>query len=91
MRGLRRDVDSAMDAPDVIALLSDQEFIKALWETVTSRPIQYRMLMSYIEARRLLIQTGVPEAILPLTEELKRRAQEGDRLAADSQSRAAQG
>ena len=68
---------------DVDALLSNQECTKTMWDTVTSKPIQYRMQMSYIESRQLLIQNGVPEAILPLTNELKLRAEEDDRLRAN--------
>ena len=44
----------------MVALLSNQQFVGALWDTVTSREIQYRMRMSYLEARQLLVQHGVP-------------------------------
>jgi len=71
---------------DVVALLSEREFINALWDTVTSRAIQYRMQMSYIEARQLLVQNGVPEDILPLTDELKLRAEDDARLRANRQN-----
>jgi hypothetical protein len=86
MQGLRRGIDSTIDMSDVVALLSNQEFIKALWDTVTSRAIQYRMQMSYIEARQLLVQNGVPEDVLPLTDELKVRAEEDARLQANRQN-----
>jgi KAP family P-loop domain len=80
--GLRRAIDSTIDMSDARELISDQEFVKALWDTVTSKAIQYRMQMSFIESRQLLIQNGVPEAILPLTDELKLRAEEAARLRA---------
>jgi len=85
MRGLRGDIDSTIGMSDVVMLLSNQELIKALWDTVTSRAIQYRMQMGYIEARQLLVQNGVSEDILPLTDELKLRAEEAARLRANQQ------
>ena len=86
IRSLRRGVDSTIDTSDVVALLSNQEFIKVMWGTVTSRAIQYRMQMRYIEARQLLVQRGVPEDILPLTGELKLRAEEDARLRVNRQN-----
>ncbi|MGB9490141.1 MAG: hypothetical protein WCA92_06710, partial [Terriglobales bacterium] len=86
MWSLKGGVDSPIDRSDAVALLSDQEFIKALWNTVNTRAIQYRMQMSYIEGRQLLIQNGVPEAILPLTDELKQRLEEDARLRASRQT-----
>ena len=86
MRGLRRGIDTVIDTSDVVVLVANHEFTKALWETVTSRAIQYRMQMSYIEARQLLIQNGVPEDILPLTEELKLRAEEDAQLRTNRQN-----
>jgi hypothetical protein len=86
MRGLRRGIDTLIDLSDVVALLSNHEFTKVLWETVTSRAIQYRMQMSYIEARQLLVQNGVPEEILPLTDELKVRAEEEARMRVNRQN-----
>jgi len=80
IRALRRGVDSTINVSDVVALLSNEAFIKALWNTVTSRAIQYRMQMSYIEAQQLLVQNGVPEDILPLTDELRLRAEEDARV-----------
>jgi len=88
MRGLRRGIDTVIDVSDVVALLANHEFAKALWETVTSRAIQYRMQMSCIEARQLLIQHGVPEDILPLTDELKLRVEEDAQLRANRQNAA---
>ena len=73
---LRGGVGSTIAPSDVVGLVSDQEFTQVLWETVTSKTIQYRMQMSYIEARQLLVQNGVPEDNLPLTHELKLRAEE---------------
>ncbi len=54
-------------------LVSDEAFVKCLWGTVTSREIQYRMRMTFLQGRRVLIQNGVPEAFLPLTDELEQR------------------
>jgi KAP family P-loop domain len=86
MRGLKRGIDSTIGVSDVVALLSNQELVRALWDTVTSRAIQYRMRMSYLEARQLLVQNGVPEEILPLTDELKLRAEEDARFRANRQN-----
>jgi hypothetical protein len=91
MRSLRRAIDPTIDVSDVVTLLSNQEFVKALWDTVTSRGIQYRMQMSYIEGRQLLIQNGVPEDILQLTDELKLRAEEDAQARASRQAATPQG
>ena len=73
---LRRSGDSPIDVSNATRLASTQEFIAALWNAVTARPIQYRMQMSYVNARQLLVQNGASEAILTLTDELKLRAGE---------------
>jgi hypothetical protein len=41
-----------------------------------SRGIQYRMQIVFIRARQSLVQNGIPEAILPLTDELAVRLKE---------------
>jgi hypothetical protein len=61
---------------EISSIVSDEKIVELLWHTVTSRPIQYRMRMSFIEARQRLVQYGVPEASLPLTEELQSRLDE---------------
>lgn len=48
----------------------DKEFIGALWQAVTSRLIQFRMLESYLLNRDILIQLGVFEDELPLSTQL---------------------
>jgi len=75
MRGVRGGIDS-LDRQSITELLSDHEFVQVLWDVATSRPIQYRMQMSFIDARKVLIQHGAPESSLPLTRELQARAQE---------------
>jgi hypothetical protein len=57
-------------------VLADEAFVRGLWETVTSRGIQYRMQITFLRARQSLIQNGIPEAALALTEELKSRLKE---------------
>jgi len=76
--GLDRGVDS-IGTREISELLSDEEFVRILWETVTSRGIQYRMRISFIRARQSLINNGALEASLPLTEELKARLDEEGR------------
>lgn len=73
--GLDRGIDS-IGTREISALLSDEEFVRILWETVTSRGIQYRMQITFIRARQSLINNGAPETSLPLTEELKARLDE---------------
>jgi hypothetical protein len=73
--GLERGIDS-IGRQEIGKLLSDEEFVRSLWETVISREIQYRMLITFIRARRSLIKNGASEAALPLTEELKSRLEE---------------
>jgi hypothetical protein len=51
-------------------VVEDQEFIAALWLGATSRPIQFRMLNSYLSKRDALLRLGAPENDLPLTPEL---------------------
>ncbi len=48
----------------------DREFIAALWQGVTSRHIQYRMLNSYLSKRESLVKLGAQEDDLPLPPEL---------------------
>lgn len=75
LRGLEHGIDS-VGRQGIAKVLSDQEFVQRLWETVTSRGIQYRMQTEFLQARSLLVQNGIPEAALPLTPELQARQQE---------------
>jgi hypothetical protein len=58
---------------DITTLLSREEFVRTLWQTITSREIQYRKQHGIISARGTLIKLGVSESLLPLTSELKSR------------------
>ena len=53
-----------------VTIVRDQEFIVALWQGVTSKHIQFRMLKSYLSKREALLQLGAPEDDVPLTAEL---------------------
>jgi hypothetical protein len=75
VQGLEHGMDS-ISRQDIATVLSDEVFVRALWETVTSRGIQYRMQITFIRARQSLIQNGIPEASLPLTDELQLRLRE---------------
>jgi hypothetical protein len=58
-------------------IAKDQDFVSALWQAATSRPIQFRMQKSYLAKRSALIQLGVGEDVLPLTPELAKAKEEG--------------
>jgi hypothetical protein len=73
--GLERGIDS-IGPRDVSSLLSDDKFVSTLWRTVTSRTIQYRLQMTFIQARQALIRAGAAESSLPLPEELQARLDE---------------
>jgi len=73
--GLERGIDS-IGPRDVSNLLSDKKFVSTLWRTVTSREIQYRLQMTFIQARQSLIKAGASESALPLPEELQSRINE---------------
>lgn len=77
VEGLQHGMDS-IRREDFSSVLSDVPFVQCLWQTVTSKSIQYRMQITFLRARLLLIQNGVPEASLPLTEELRLRLAEQD-------------
>jgi hypothetical protein len=69
-------VDAAGDRSNYIprqsavSIVGDREFIVALWQGVTSRHIQFRMLKSYLSKREALLQLGAQEGDLPLSPEL---------------------
>jgi hypothetical protein len=58
---------------DILAIVSDHQFTRDLWSTALSRGIQYRLQQRFIQARTILINNGVPEMAVPLTEELQSR------------------
>jgi KAP family P-loop domain len=74
-------------------LLQDAEFVRSLWQTATSREIQYRMQISFIQARQSLIDAGALEDALPLTDELNSRIleEESRKAATDEPSTTASG
>jgi hypothetical protein len=53
-----------------VDILKDKEFASALWKGATSRPIQFRMLRTFLAARKTFIGMGVDVSDLPLTPEL---------------------
>jgi hypothetical protein len=75
VRGLQYGIDT-IPREDVAAILIDEEFVRTLWETIISRGIQYRVIIAYIRARDSLIQSGIPEQVLPLTAEMESRLKE---------------
>jgi hypothetical protein len=88
VQGLEHGIDS-VSKKEFTAVLSNEGLVRCLWECVTSRGIQYRMQMSFIQGRQSLIQNGVPETLLPMTEELQRRLKEEESRLPSSESEAA--
>jgi hypothetical protein len=88
VQGLQGGVDTVA-RKDIVAVLSDRTFVQRLWETVTSRGIQYRMQIAFIRSRDALIENGIPAASLPLTEELSLRAKESKNQSNQQDSAAA--
>jgi hypothetical protein len=82
VEGLERKLDLPIYAGG-ITIVANHEFIGELWKTVISRQIQFRLQIRFIQWRQVLIQAGVPESVLPLTEELKARL-EVEKKTADS-------
>ena len=76
VRGLRQGGIDALDARQISELLKDKDFVRCIWETVTCKQIQYRMQMSFIQTRQVLIDAGAPEAALPLPKELCARLEQ---------------
>ena len=74
-QGLKRGMDS-ITQQEISALLKDGEFVRSVWDTVTSRSIQYRMRIAFIRDRESLIRNGASESDLPLTTELQARLDE---------------
>jgi hypothetical protein len=79
-QALDHKLDS-IDRSSVQHLLSDNEVIRFVWETATSGNIQYRMQISFIRVRQILIDNGASEEALPLTDELRSRLEEAARSA----------
>jgi len=73
--GLEHGMDS-IGRKEIAAVLANEAFVRCLWETVISRGIQYRMQINFLRARQSLINNGIPEAALALTEELQSRLKE---------------
>jgi hypothetical protein len=55
---------------NAVKIVADREFVVALWQGVTSRQIQFRMLRSFLSKRETLLQLGADEEDLPLSPEL---------------------
>lgn len=72
---------------DVAAVLSDREVVQCVWEVATSRGVQYRMQMHFIQVRQAFIQNGTPARMLPLTDELQLRLEEESRASAQDRGR----
>jgi hypothetical protein len=60
-----------------VDIAGDREFIAALWQGVTSRHIQFRMLKPYLSKREALLQLGAQEDDLPLSAELAKAKETG--------------
>jgi hypothetical protein len=87
VQGLEHGIDS-VSKKEFTAVLSNEDLVRCLWGCITSRGIQYRMQMSFIQGRQSLIQNGVPEALLPMTEELQRRLKEEESRLPSSETEA---
>jgi hypothetical protein len=74
-QGLEQGIDIA-SKEEIVTILSDRKLAQCLWETVTSRRIQYRMRIAFLRARQSFIRNGVPEALVPLTDDLRSRLRE---------------
>jgi|SRR5579864_1024858 len=70
--GLESKIDFAT-RQELVAILSNREFVEELWGTVISREIQFRMQIRFIRWRTSLINNGIPQEILPLTKDLQSR------------------
>jgi len=75
VQGLEWGVDS-IGREEIAALLRDEALVQSMWETITARGIQYRLQITFIRARQSLIQNGISEAALPLTDDLRSRLSE---------------
>jgi len=75
IEGLEHGMDS-IGRKEIAEVLADEAFVHCLWETVISRGIQYRMQINFLHARQSLIQNGIPEVALPVTDELQLRLKE---------------
>jgi hypothetical protein len=84
IEGIERGIDS-IEREEIAGVLADEVFVRCLWETVTSRGIQYRMQITFLRARQSFIRNGVPEALMPLTDDLRSRLRE-EELKAKSQN-----
>lgn len=72
VEGLQHKLEISLYA-GTTTIVAKQKFIGELWGTVISRQIQFRLQIRFIRWREVLLQAGVPEAVLPLTEDLKAR------------------
>ncbi|MCC6397047.1 MAG: hypothetical protein IT282_08495 [Bacteroidetes bacterium] len=70
---IRREGLDMITREEVADMLLDEELVRQLWITATSREIQYRMQYSMLEIRQFLIQNGISEEWLPMTKELRTR------------------
>lgn len=87
--GLEHGIDVA-SKEDIVTILSDGELAQCLWEAVTSRGIQYRMRIAFLRARQSFIRNGVPEVLMPLTEDLRSRLREEELKAKPENSQQAE-
>ena len=75
VQGLETGIDWVR-REDVAQILRNENLVRGIWETIISRGIQYRMQISFIHGRQSFIQHGVPEQLMPLTEDLAARLAE---------------
>jgi hypothetical protein len=88
-QGLEQGIDVA-SKKDIVTILSDGKLAQCLWENVTSRGIQYRMRITFLRARQSFIRIGVPEKLMPLTEDLRSRLREEELKAKPESSQPAE-
>jgi hypothetical protein len=72
VQGLETGVDSIRQE-SIVKILFDHEFVGRMWKTVISRAVQWRMQINFIQGRALLIENGVSDDLMPLTDELQSR------------------
>jgi hypothetical protein len=74
-----------------VTILSDGKLAHCLWgNRYLARGIQYRMRIAFLRARQSFIRNGVPEVLMPLTEDLRSRMREEELKAKPENSQQAE-
>ncbi len=75
--GVKMGLEDVSAQEVVETVTKDQDIVRVLWEVSTAKSIQYRSQHSFIEKRQLLIDAGIEERCVPLTDELQARMRSG--------------